>query len=170
MVVSRPSCDDPVVFPLGSALLTLCVPPSWRLKKTIPNSPEDQAILEAEYQRNSKPDKAARMSIVNRVALGEKEVQVSVLPVGWTVGVRRGMDGVGGRRLRLGLGHIALFPHGLPRVVRSKFNIGLCSLELTLLFLRQDLVPEPPPELETESETPFVRGDATLQARSGLDR
>ncbi|KAL9118060.1 MAG: hypothetical protein Q9187_005398 [Circinaria calcarea] len=38
-------------------------------------SPEDHAILEAEYQRNSKPDKIARMDIVNRVALGEKEVQ-----------------------------------------------------------------------------------------------
>ena len=40
-------------------------------------SPEDQAILEAEYERNSKPDKAARIDIVNRVSLGEKEVQVS---------------------------------------------------------------------------------------------
>ena len=40
-------------------------------------SPEDHAILEAEYQRNSKPDKAARNDIVNRVSLGEKEVQVS---------------------------------------------------------------------------------------------
>lgn len=40
-------------------------------------SPEDQAILEAEYERNSKPDKAARNDIVNRVSLGEKEVQVS---------------------------------------------------------------------------------------------
>ena len=40
-------------------------------------SPEDHAILEAEYQRNSKPDKAARADIVNRVSLGEKEVQVS---------------------------------------------------------------------------------------------
>lgn len=39
-------------------------------------SPEDQAILEAEYQRNPKPDKAARIAIVGRVALGEKEVQV----------------------------------------------------------------------------------------------
>ncbi|KAI9786715.1 MAG: hypothetical protein M1816_007856 [Peltula sp. TS41687] len=39
-------------------------------------SPEDQAILEEEYQRNPKPDKAARMNIVNRVALGEKEVQI----------------------------------------------------------------------------------------------
>ncbi|KAF2154057.1 hypothetical protein K461DRAFT_292734 [Myriangium duriaei CBS 260.36] len=39
-------------------------------------SPEDQIILEREYQRNSKPDKAARMAIVERVALGEKEVQI----------------------------------------------------------------------------------------------
>lgn len=41
-----------------------------------PRSPEDQAILEAEYRKNPKPDKAARMGIVQRVALGEKEVQV----------------------------------------------------------------------------------------------
>ena len=40
-------------------------------------SPEDHAILEAEYERNPKPDKAARIKIVGRVALGEKEVQVS---------------------------------------------------------------------------------------------
>ncbi|KAI9819709.1 MAG: hypothetical protein M1832_003943 [Thelocarpon impressellum] len=39
-------------------------------------SPEDQAILEEEYRRNPKPDKAARMSLVSRVALGEKEVQI----------------------------------------------------------------------------------------------
>ncbi|KAF7593604.1 hypothetical protein BBP40_011122 [Aspergillus hancockii] len=39
-------------------------------------SPEDHAILEEEYQRNPKPDKTARSSIVNRVSLGEKEVQI----------------------------------------------------------------------------------------------
>ncbi|KAK5010652.1 hypothetical protein LTR28_008521, partial [Elasticomyces elasticus] len=39
-------------------------------------SPEDQAILEAEYLRNPKPDKQARIDIVGRVALGEKEVQI----------------------------------------------------------------------------------------------
>ncbi|KAL2860294.1 hypothetical protein BJX68DRAFT_82277 [Aspergillus pseudodeflectus] len=39
-------------------------------------SPEDHAILESEYQRNPKPDKAARASIVSRVSLGEKEVQI----------------------------------------------------------------------------------------------
>jgi hypothetical protein len=41
-------------------------------------SPEDQAILEAAYARDSKPDKAARLEIVKQVALGEKEVQVSL--------------------------------------------------------------------------------------------
>lgn len=40
------------------------------------HSPEDQATLEAEYKRNSKPDKAARMEILKKVSLGEKEVQV----------------------------------------------------------------------------------------------
>ncbi|EAA61126.1 hypothetical protein AN5048.2 [Aspergillus nidulans FGSC A4] len=39
-------------------------------------SPEDYAILEAEYQRNPKPDKISRASIVSRVSLGEKEVQI----------------------------------------------------------------------------------------------
>lgn len=39
-------------------------------------SPEDQAILEAAYNRDSKPDKAARLELVKQVALGEKEVQV----------------------------------------------------------------------------------------------
>jgi hypothetical protein len=40
------------------------------------DSPEDQATLEAEYKRNPKPDKAARMEILKKVSLGEKEVQV----------------------------------------------------------------------------------------------
>ncbi|MCJ1348981.1 hypothetical protein MMC31_007214 [Peltigera leucophlebia] len=39
-------------------------------------SPEDHAILEEEYAKNAKPEKAARMAIVSRVALGEKEVQI----------------------------------------------------------------------------------------------
>ena len=39
-------------------------------------SAADHAILESEYQRNSKPDKAARTEIVRRVALNDKEVQV----------------------------------------------------------------------------------------------
>jgi len=40
------------------------------------NSPQDHAILEAAYLRNSKPDKAERSDIVKQVQLGEKEVQV----------------------------------------------------------------------------------------------
>ncbi|KAL5334340.1 hypothetical protein BJX70DRAFT_22555 [Aspergillus crustosus] len=39
-------------------------------------SPEDHTVLEAEYQKNPKPDKASRTSIVSRVSLGEKEVQI----------------------------------------------------------------------------------------------
>jgi len=44
-------------------------------------SPEDQAVLEAAYKRDPKPDKAARLELVRQVALGEKEVQVSWRPV-----------------------------------------------------------------------------------------
>lgn len=40
------------------------------------NSPDDQAILEAAYSHDPKPDKNARLELVKRVALGEKEVQV----------------------------------------------------------------------------------------------
>ncbi|KAJ5155775.1 Homeodomain [Penicillium capsulatum] len=39
-------------------------------------SPEDHAILETEYQKNPKPDKLSRTRIVDRVSLGEKEVQI----------------------------------------------------------------------------------------------
>ncbi|WEW56832.1 Homeobox protein yox1 [Emydomyces testavorans] len=39
-------------------------------------SPEDYAILEAEYQRNPKPGREKRASIVSRVSLGDKEVQI----------------------------------------------------------------------------------------------
>jgi hypothetical protein len=40
------------------------------------NSPEDQKILEDEFARNPKPDKASRLEIIKKVALGEKEIQV----------------------------------------------------------------------------------------------
>jgi hypothetical protein len=46
------------------------------LTRGTPCSPEDHAILEAAYVHNSKPDKAERTAIANRVALGEKEIQV----------------------------------------------------------------------------------------------
>lgn len=39
-------------------------------------SPEDQKILEDEFASNPKPDKASRLDIIKKVALGEKEIQV----------------------------------------------------------------------------------------------
>lgn len=49
-----------------------------RSRFTTRSSPEDHAVLEAEYLKNPKPDKTARADIVSRVSLGEKEVQVRV--------------------------------------------------------------------------------------------
>ena len=43
-------------------------------------STKDQAILEAEYKENPKPNKAARAVIVQKVDLNEKEVQVRITP------------------------------------------------------------------------------------------
>ena len=43
-------------------------------------SPEDFAILEAEYEHNPRPDKITRTGIVARVSMTDKEVQVSSLP------------------------------------------------------------------------------------------
>ncbi|KAI8943165.1 hypothetical protein NX059_001194 [Plenodomus lindquistii] len=39
-------------------------------------SKEDEDFLKAEYIKNPKPDKTARLEIVRKVALGEKEVQI----------------------------------------------------------------------------------------------
>lgn len=39
-------------------------------------SKEDEDVLKSEYLKNPKPSKAARLEIVRKVALGEKEVQV----------------------------------------------------------------------------------------------
>jgi hypothetical protein len=39
-------------------------------------STKDKMILEEAYSINPKPDKQARLEIVNRVSLNEKEVQV----------------------------------------------------------------------------------------------
>ena len=46
---------------------------------TLPScsSAKDKSILESAYQANPKPDKTARLDIVSRVSLNEKEVQVS---------------------------------------------------------------------------------------------
>ena len=42
-----------------------------------PYRAKDKGVLEAAYNANPKPDKAARLEIVSRVSLNEKEVQVS---------------------------------------------------------------------------------------------
>ncbi|KAI4231628.1 MAG: hypothetical protein LQ349_005485 [Xanthoria aureola] len=39
-------------------------------------SPEDQLILEAAFQQNSKPDKAERTELLSKVSLGEKELSI----------------------------------------------------------------------------------------------
>jgi hypothetical protein len=39
---------------------------------------QDKTILESAYNANPKPDKAARLDLVRRVSLNEKEVQVSL--------------------------------------------------------------------------------------------
>ncbi|KAG8164962.1 hypothetical protein KVR01_005237 [Diaporthe batatas] len=47
--------------------------PKGKRKRT---AAKDKAILEAAYNANPKPDKAARLDIVRRVSLNEKEVQI----------------------------------------------------------------------------------------------
>lgn len=52
---------------------------NWTFANILQHSPADQAILEAEYKQNPKPNKAARADIVEKVSLNEKEVQVRIL-------------------------------------------------------------------------------------------
>ncbi|KAF2858224.1 FAD/NAD(P)-binding domain-containing protein [Piedraia hortae CBS 480.64] len=64
-------------FPSSSST-ELCIkchgrPTRQKRKRT---SPEDQVILEAAYQRDSRPDKIARLALSQHVSLGEKEVQI----------------------------------------------------------------------------------------------
>jgi len=59
--------------------------PRTRVKRrsganTVACSKEDEEILKAVYEKNPKPDKATRMELVSKVALGEKEVQVRRIP------------------------------------------------------------------------------------------
>ncbi|KAI1430014.1 hypothetical protein F5Y12DRAFT_724274 [Xylaria sp. FL1777] len=71
---------------------TLCFESSFRLETPFPTqkaesekhpkgkrkrtTSQDKTILEAAYNSNPKPDKAARLDIVKRVSLNEKEVQI----------------------------------------------------------------------------------------------
>ncbi|KAK8048913.1 homeobox transcription factor [Apiospora phragmitis] len=49
---------------------------SFQSSMSDPESAQDKTILENAYSTNPKPDKAARLDIVNRVTLNEKEVQI----------------------------------------------------------------------------------------------
>lgn len=62
-----------MLFLVSSTLKTL---PQTRTNAFLVRSPEDHNILEHEYMRNPKPDKAARVEIVKKVKLSEKEVQI----------------------------------------------------------------------------------------------
>ena len=60
----------------------VCAPTTCRLNwppalTCFPCRVKDKAVLETAYNSNPKPDKAARLDIVKRVSLNEKEVQVS---------------------------------------------------------------------------------------------
>jgi hypothetical protein len=62
----------------ASVYPTKATPPTSTLHRltTRSCSKEDEDVLKAEYLINPKPDKTARLEIVTKVALGEKEVQV----------------------------------------------------------------------------------------------
>ncbi|KAJ4305562.1 Homeobox protein yox1 [Kalmusia sp. IMI 367209] len=81
-VSSKRSHDGELAF-LNHSPTTVanCLPPDVDNKplarqKRRRTSKEDEEVLKAEYQKNPKPDKAARIEIVSKVALGEKEVQI----------------------------------------------------------------------------------------------
>nr|POF08139.1 protein flowering locus d [Quercus suber] len=68
------SIQDPSTKVSGTSSPIVHDQPLGRTKRKR-TSPEDQAILEAAYARDPKPDKAKRLELVKVVALGEKEVQ-----------------------------------------------------------------------------------------------
>ena len=53
---------------------------------------KDKMILEEAYNSNPKPDKQARLDIVQRVSLNEKEVQVRFHVESWAVAAVRAYD------------------------------------------------------------------------------
>lgn len=81
-------------------------------------SAKDKAILEAAYNANPKPDKAARLDIVKRVSLNEKEVQVRV------------------PRAQL----------SLPRAACVQLVVSCPAVSITDQTRAPDMVPEPPAE------------------------
>lgn len=59
-----------------SLYTTECIFPTLTRANCSCCSAKDKMILEDSYKNNAKPDKQARLDIVNRVSLSEKEVQV----------------------------------------------------------------------------------------------
>ncbi|PKS10614.1 hypothetical protein jhhlp_002369, partial [Lomentospora prolificans] len=62
--------------PLGELTVVKVDPQKHPKNKRKRTQAGDKAILEAAYQENPKPDKIARLEIVQRVSLNEKEVQI----------------------------------------------------------------------------------------------
>ncbi|KAL6708616.1 Homeobox protein yox1 [Coniothyrium glycines] len=114
-------------------------------------SKEDEDVLKAEYQKNPKPDKAARLDIVSKVALGEKEVQI------WFQNKRQNDR----RRSR------PLEPSSTASLMSSSSTMSDPATEDEALTRHLDSVPEPeecpasdPPEQPT---TPQYTSDETAQ-------
>lgn len=82
------------------------------------SSAKDKAILEAAYNANPKPDKAARLDIVKRVSLNEKEVQVRV------------------SRAQL----------SFPRAIRAQLVVSCPAVTIADRIHAPDMVPEPAAE------------------------
>jgi hypothetical protein len=66
------------------------------ISRSLLHSPQENAILEAAYHKNSKPDKAERAQILRQVQMSQKEVQVGqqVLP---QLGLRTHLDRSGSK-------------------------------------------------------------------------
>lgn len=77
------TCQLPTLLDAPSNLV-LCWKNMWKLI-CWPNSAQDKMILEEAYKNNSKPDKQARLALVERVSLTEKEVQVRPATPQWAV-------------------------------------------------------------------------------------
>lgn len=79
--IATPVCTQPTTHPFLVQHIPRATPEneeaaSLSRQKRRRTSPQDHALLETAYQRNSKPDKNERIEIVSQVELGEKEVQV----------------------------------------------------------------------------------------------
>lgn len=103
------------------------------------SSAKDKVILESAYNANPKPDKAARLDIVKRVSLNEKEVQVRA-PVSNT---RRVASLDAPKTPTYICTHIMYIMYTCRAHIKSN---KLSVADLVQPCARADLVPKPPPE------------------------